>query len=175
MDIEKKGNPPRVLRREECRYRERENTTKHRPKKTNARFVNETHELVAGNFDSSGAQAAGGTCDCQEDNCNYGRDAEDNHHQVALGEDALCARRTAFEFAVLGPVAGEPVRCHLVERDDLVLSERVVRKAEDGNGVAKGLETRNRRLPDNDGDDDEQDRLEDAGERQDESRSLANL
>lgn len=58
---------------------------------------------------------------------------------------------------------------------DLVVADRVVRQTAKGDCVAKGLEEGDFGVPDDDGNNDEEDILEDAGEGHDEAGSLANL
>lgn len=69
-----------------------------------------------------------------------------------------------------GPPGGKDVA--VVE---LLVADGVVNEAAEGHGVAEGLEGGDLGLPDDDGDDDEEDGFQDAGEGHDETRSLANL
>lgn len=63
----------------------------------------------------------------------------------------------------------------LGEEHELVPAERVVEQAGEGDGVAKDLERGDGGAPDQDGDDDEEDVLEDAGQGHDEAGGFADL
>ena len=82
----------------------------------------------------------------------------------------------AFAFVERGPPEGLEVRPHGGRGGcDLLPADRVVHQTDQGDGVAKKLQEGDGGVPDEHGDGDEEDVLQDPCKRHDQARGLANL
>ena len=102
-------------------------------------------------------------------------DAEADKGQDARDEDAAAALRCPLALATGFPCVSCPRRGHVVALGEGLVAEGVVDQAAEGDGVTEELEGRDGGLPDDDGNNDEENRLENASEGHDETRRLANL